>query len=439
MSCPVDSAAAATATVDPAAMASADAAVCPHSRVAKSHEHKVFRASQRLFWVFNMYARLRRKDVVKVPFLGYAINGAVAVREMLLDGVAFPNTNSKPETVLISQVAGPNSLTNQNGPPHIELRRKLQDLFTPRYVDELCDRVLGELLDDFRAKLLAGEMVDVARFTKIITGSVVVHLNGEDLRGEALEQRAIELSELGRKVAQMVPKRLRAVSPELLEVANERIERLIAGARETYEAGDETTIPGRFKARGVPWDVARGILVVLILGGMETTQSGGARIVAMLCDTNQWGVLRADHSLMSDAIDEGIRVTTPVPIITRWVAEDCTFRGHRMKKDKLVVAFLNNAVRDRKVIKDGGDFDIRRKLPRELRQLHFGAGPHFCIGNNLARREIELVLEQILALPREVEVLDRSYATHVLIPTYQSVMIRMKPADEVAPAADAAA
>jgi cytochrome P450 len=106
-----------------------------------------------------------------------------------------------------------------------------------------------------------------------------------------------------------------------------------------------------------------------------------------------------------------------------------------MKKDKLVVAFLNNAVRDRKVIKDGGDFDIRRKLPRELRQLHFGAGPHFCIGNNLARREIELVLEQVLALPREVEVLDRSYAKHVLIPTYESVMIRMKPADEAGAAA----
>ncbi|MCW2928177.1 MAG: cytochrome [Thermoleophilia bacterium] len=403
----------------------------PSSRVAKRNEHRLFRRSQRLMWYFNMYARwrgTRGQDVVKIPFLGYGINGAVAVREMLLDEERFPNTNSKPDTVLLSQVVGPNSLTNQNGAPHKELRHKLVDLFTPRYVNELCDRVLTGVMDRLEAQLRAGETVDIARFTKIMTGAIVADLNGESFDTvEEQEQRAIQLSELGRQLANMIPARLRAFTPKELKLVNERLDLLIEGLEETYEAGDERTVPGRFKARGVPWDIARGILVVLILGGLETTQSGGSRIVALLSDTNQWDGLRGDPDTLMDTIDESIRVTTPVPIITRWVAEDTVFRGAKMRKDKLVVAFLNNAVRDSRVVPDGGDFCPHREVPRELRQLHFGAGPHFCIGNNLARGEMRMLMQRILAVPGRVEVLDRTYAKHVLIPTYKHLMVRIVP------------
>ncbi|MCW2924578.1 MAG: Cytochrome P450-like protein [Thermoleophilia bacterium] len=428
MSCPIDHGGAA-AIADAAALHFPD--VRPGDPRAKRNEHRLFRASQRLMWYFNMYARWRGKrgaDVVKIPFLGYGINGAVAVREMLLDEARFPNTNSKPDTVLLSQVVGPESLTNQNGEPHKVLRRKLVDLFTPKYVRELCDRVLTPVMDDLEARLRAGETVDMAHFTKVMTGSIVADLNGETFSSVAEQSaRAYELSELGRTLANMIPARLRAFTPKELKLVNERLDLLIEGLEETYEAGDEATVPGRFKARDVPWDVARGILVVLILGGLETTQSGGSRIVALLSDTNQWGPLRANPGAIMDTIDESIRVTTPVPIITRWVGEDTVFRGAKMKKDKLVVAFLNNAVRDQRVVPDGGDFCPAREIPRELRQLHFGAGPHFCIGNNLAREEMRMLMERILAVPGELEVVDRTYAKQVLIPTYKHLMVRVRP------------
>jgi cytochrome P450 len=401
----------------------------PSSKLAKRHERRLFRASQPLFWLFNMYARARRREVVRVPFLGYAVNGAVAVREVLLDDVHFPNTNSKPDTVLITQVVGPQSLTNQNGPPHKALRSQLQDLFTPKYVRELCDDVLGDVMQDFHDRLAAGETVDIARLARVITGSIVSSMNGESFDTlDAKAERALELTGIGGEIASMVPARLKAVGDERLAIADGLIERLITGVQETYEAGDERTVPGRFKARGIPWEVARGIIVVLILGGTETTQSGSARLVAMLCDTDQWGRLRADHELLDNTLDEGLRVCTPVPIITRWVAEDYVFRGVKMKQDKLVITFTNNAVRDRRVIANGGDFDIGRRIPRELRQLHFGAGPHFCLGFNLARREITMMMEQILALPRELEIVDRTYADKVLMPAYKHLLVRMQDA-----------
>ncbi|MCB0879330.1 MAG: cytochrome P450 [Thermoleophilia bacterium] len=426
MSCPIDHDAA-TAEQVAAAFTHGN----PGSRAARQHEHRVFRASQRLMWCFNMYARWRGNrgsDVVAIPFLGYGINGAVAIREMLLDEERFPNTNSNPETVLLSQVVGPESLTNQNGPPHKHLRRKLQDLFTPKYVRELCERVLTPVMDKLEADLRSGKPVDIGRFTKVMTGSIVADLNGESFDSvEAQEARALQLSDHGRELANMIPARLRAFTPKELAKVNAKLDRLIEGLEQTYEEGDERTIPGRFKARDVPWDVARGILVVLILGGLETTQSGGSRLVALLTDTNQWDDLRAHPDALMDAIDESIRVTTPVPIITRWVAEDTEFYGTKMKKDKLVVAFLNNGVRDRRVVSDGGDFCPARTVPRELRQLHFGAGPHFCIGNNLAREEMRMFMERILRVPGTVEIVDRTYARHVLIPTYKHLMVRIRP------------
>ncbi len=402
----------------------------PGSKLAKRHEARLFRASQRLFWCFNMYARWRRREVVKVPFLGYAVNGAVAVREVLLDDERFPNTNSKPDTVLITQVVGPQSLTNQNGPPHKALRAQLQDLFTPKYVGELCDRVLTPVIDDFREALLRGEEQDVARLARIITGTIVLSMTGEIERvtGTARDERALELTDIGRQIAAMVPARLKAVGDERLEIAELLIEQLIEGVKETYDAAGEGTIPGRLKERGVPWEVARGIIVVLILGGTETTQSGSARLVAMLSDTDQWARLRSDRSLLDNTLDEGLRVCSPVPIITRWVKDDCVFRGVRMRKDKLVITFVNNAVRDTAVISNGGDFDIGRAIPRELRQLHFGAGPHFCLGFNLARREITMMMDAILDLPREIEVVEREYADKVLMPAYKRLVVRMKSA-----------
>ena len=428
MTCPIDhstAAAVAEATRRPGPGAR------PGARIAKVNEHRLFRRSQRLMWYFNMYARWRGNrgaDVVAIPFLGYGINGAVAVREMLLDEDRFPNTNSDPDSVLLSQVVGPASLTNQNGPPHRELRLKLVDLFTPKYVRELCDRVLTPVMDRMEAQLRAGETVDMAHFTKVMTGSIVADLNGESFDTvEAQAARAYELSELGRQLANMIPARLRPFTAKELERVNAKLDLLIEGLEETYEAGDERTIPGRFKARGVEWDVARGILVVLILGGLETTQSGGSRILALLSDTNQWDDLRANPDALMDTIDESIRVTTPVPIITRWVKDDTVFRGTRMKKDKLVVAFLNNAVRDQRVIPDGGDFCPHRTVPRELRQLHFGAGPHFCIGNNLAREEMRMLMERVLRVPGRVEIVDRTFAKHVLIPTYKHLMMRVVP------------
>ena len=70
-----------------------------------------------------------------------------------------------------------------------------------------------------------------------------------------------------------------------------------------------------------------------------------------------------------------------------------------------------------------GPFNPDRPHPKELRQLWFGAGPHFCLGMPLAKAEIDAVLGMVLDLGG-VRVVSRRAARRVLIPGYRSLVVR---------------
>jgi cytochrome P450 len=71
-------------------------------------------------------------------------------------------------------------------------------------------------------------------------------------------------------------------------------------------------------------------------------------------------------------------------------------------------------------------FDITRPLDPRLRQLPFGAGPHFCLGYGLAQRELRTVLETLLTLPGDVKIVGRRYARGVPIPAYARLLVRLR-------------
>lgn len=394
--------------------------------LAQRNERKLFIAAQPLGWAIAKWAMKRHPDVWRVPGLGYVVSGAEVAREILLDGETYTKTGPRCTGVLMTQVMGEYALLNMDGPPHILLRRKIQDLFTPKYVGAVTDKVLGELAAGLHEDLTAGREVDIARFAQAFTGTMLCHMNGIELESDALERRALELYDVGAEIAALVPLRVKAVDERTVKQARELFARLIDGTEEAYRSGSPDTIPGRMREVGLSLEEARGVIGILMLAGTETTSTALARIVGLLCDTRQWGRLREAPELLEGAIDEGLRIVTPVPAFTRTIARDHELRGVKLKANQLLLGFMNNACRDPRVIDDGDHFDIGRAMPRPLRQLWFGAGPHFCLGINLAKRELSMVLEAILRLEREVEVVDRRAARGVLLPSYERLVIRMK-------------
>ena len=135
-------------------------------------------------------------------------------------------------------------------------------------------------------------------------------------------------------------------------------------------------------------------IVTLIIGGSDTTRSGLTALVSLLLQHGQWQAVCADPSLAEAAVLEGLRYEPPAGSIGRVVTEPLDVGGVPFGAGALLSLSILSAQRDEAVFADPERFDIARTdHPRW--SLSFGGGPHRCLGEALARAEME---EALIAL-----------------------------------------
>ena len=141
--------------------------------------------------------------------------------------------------------------------------------------------------------------------------------------------------------------------------------------------------------------------LLLSVAGNETTRnalSGG--MLALLQNPDQMALMRSNPELISQAVEETLRWVTPVNHFRRTVTRDLEVRGVPMKENDKVVIFYCSANRDEEVFADPFKFDITRN-PNP--HLAFGVGEHFCMGASLARLEMRILFEQLIARMDDIE------------------------------------
>ena len=95
-----------------------------------------------------------------------------------------------------------------------------------------------------------------------------------------------------------------------------------------------------------------------------------------------------------NAVEEIVRYASPVIHFRRTATRDTEIRGQKIAEGEKVVMWYNSGNRDEEVFADPYRFDVTRQ-PSPA-QIGFGAGgPHFCLGANLARREIAVMFDEI--------------------------------------------
>jgi cytochrome P450 len=140
---------------------------------------------------------------------------------------------------------------------------------------------------------------------------------------------------------------------------------------------------------------------LLFAAGSETTRNAIAGGLAALIDSpDQLAELRAEPGLMAPAIEEVLRWTSPSPSKRRTATRPAELAGRKIAPGDKVVIWEGSANRDERVFADSMSFDITRS-PNP--HLGFGHGTHFCLGANLARLEIRVMYEELLARFRHVE------------------------------------
>jgi len=141
--------------------------------------------------------------------------------------------------------------------------------------------------------------------------------------------------------------------------------------------------------------IARAV-VGLVSAGTDSVALAATRAIrSLLQHPDQLCLLRDDPSALPAAILELLRYDIGLVGMPRYVCEDLELRGKLLRKGQLLILSFTGAHRDPRVFYDPDRLDLRRHTKvNDL--LVFGHGPHYCVGSNLARLELSVMLEAIL-------------------------------------------
>jgi len=141
-------------------------------------------------------------------------------------------------------------------------------------------------------------------------------------------------------------------------------------------------------------------VAVLLFGGIETTEGMIANaLLHLLSHPAELELVRADPSVLQNAIEESLRLEPAAAVVDRYATRDVHIGGASIRERELVRVSLAGANRDPRFFPDPHRFDVRRENARH--QIAFAHGPHVCIGMHLARLEAHTAIRRLLErLPR---------------------------------------
>jgi cytochrome P450 len=139
----------------------------------------------------------------------------------------------------------------------------------------------------------------------------------------------------------------------------------------------------------------RNYFLLLVVAGNETTRHAISHSMKALIDNpDQLALLAAEPERIPGAVEEMLRLATPVYHFRRTATRDIDMYGQTIKQGDKVVAWFAGGNRDPRVFADPYRFDVTRT---RVDHVTFGkGGPHFCLGNQLARMEIKIMFQELI-------------------------------------------
>jgi cytochrome P450 len=291
------------------------------------------------------------------------------------------------------------SMINMDDPRHARLRRIVSRAFTPRMiakfehdVSQAAARIVTDLAaagpGDFVAQVAARlplkiicDMMGIpdARYATVLRDTNTILAGGDP---EFLS------ADMDEAIGQIL-----AAGGELAALVTD-----LAADRAAHPADDLVTALATANVDGeqlTPRELA-SFFILLVVAGNETTRTAISHALVLLTEhQDQRRLLTSDlDGRIGGAVDEIVRYVSPVVWMRRTIRADTVLNGRQYRHGDKVVLLYQSANRDEAVFADPGTFDIAR-APNP--HVGFGgAGPHFCLGAHLARREITAVLRELL-------------------------------------------
>lgn len=307
------------------------------------------------------------------------------IQTMLKDHETF---SSKAVTAIFGEVLGQGVMLGMDEPIHGRLRSLVTKAFTQkalaRWEDEIVGRIGNELIDGFAAD---GKTDLVKTFTFPYPSRIIAALLG--LPEEDFPQ--FQRWSISMLSFTMNPERGKAASEALIDYFNPI---LAARRAEPREDLISSLAAAEIDEEKLADEDIYSFIRLLLPAGVETTyRSLGTLLFALLTHPDQLDAIRADRSLIPQAIEEAVRWDAPLLNITRVAMRDTELAGVPIPEGSSVMPMLGAANRQEDRYPDPNTFDIFRqaKVP-----ISWGHGVHVCLGMHLARLEMRTAVNLLL-------------------------------------------
>ncbi len=299
-----------------------------------------------------------------------------------------------------------NSMINCDAPKHNRLRLLVNKAFTARAVEAMTgniQRLVDGFLDAVQSRGRMDVIADLAYPLPVTVIAEMLGVPAED-RGQfkhwsdqLAALAAGNPADLGVGDYYRIARSYRELAAYLAGiVARRRIEPhhdLLSALVQAEEAGDRLS-EGELYANAT---------LLLVAGHETTTNLIGNGTLALLRHPDQWQRLKADPSLVPQAVEELLRYDSPVQLTTRILKEDLEIGSKRLRAGQIVLLVLGAANRDPEQFADPDRLDVGRT---DVKHLSFGLGSHYCLGAPLARLEARIVFETLLRRMPELRLED---------------------------------
>lgn len=287
-------------------------------------------------------------------------------------------------------------MLNQDPPDHTRLRGLVVKAFTARRVEDMRPRIqqiVDETLDEVIEK---GRMDLIEDFAFRLPVTIICEMLGipEDHREVFYKSSR----SAGRLLDPVPLSRAEIDEGNAGNLASQRYFHELFELRRRSPGNDLTTqlVQAEEDGSKLSNEELTGNIILLFGAGHETTVNLiGNGLLALHRNPDQLSLLKANPSLVTNAIEEFLRYDSSVQMTGRVALEDIdNVGGKKVPKGETVLCLLGSANRDPAVYPDRPDrLDITRP---NVRPLSFGGGIHFCLGAQLARIEAEIAIATLL-------------------------------------------
>ena len=364
---------------------------------------------------YPIFAELRKQGGIAVvspaALMGADDEGPAAERPSLYSAVSYDGVaevlrdaerfSSRGYEMMMGPVMG-HTILEMDEPEHGRVRGLLQQAFTRKALGswerDLVRPVVNDLVDRFAGR---GRADLIRELTFPFPVSVIAGMMGlpED-EHEEFHRLAVELISV-------------SIAPEIGLKASaglkEMFARVLAQRRQTPADDLISVLAAAELEDGSKLDdeLIYAFLRLLAPAGAETTYRSSSNLLfGLLSHPEQLDAVRADRTLIPQAIDEGLRWECPLTGIMRTCSVETEVAGVQIREGQMIHVNLGSANHDETRWDDPESFDIFRPLKAHIA---FAFGPHRCLGIHLATMETRVVLETLferlpnLRLDPEVE------------------------------------